>query len=273
MKAGNAAIYEALSEIIETGLRALGEHYLYGRCDVCGIVGATGHAISEQALRRAIDSMRHRGPDGSGVFMDPEIPVALGHARLSIIDLTTGAQPLYSENGNVVLVCNGEIYDHERLREELILLGHTFCSRSDSEVIIHLYEQFGLGFVDHLRGEFAFLLYDRRDRKLLAVRDRFGIKPLFYNVQGGRLLFASEAKAMMATGILTPRLNIEAVRDFFSLVIPDSVFEGVEAVPPGSLLVASLTEGTYEMRHYWDWTCRLKTTKGTKWILTVALQW
>jgi asparagine synthase (glutamine-hydrolysing) len=219
---------------------------------VCGIVGAAGHAISEQVLRRAIDSMRHRGPDGSGVFMDPEIPVALGHARLSIIDLTTGAQPLYSENGDIVLVCNGEIYDHERLRKELILLGHTFCSRSDSEVIIHLYEQFGLGFFDHLRGEFAFLLYDRRTLKLLAVRDRFGIKPLFYNVQGGRLLFASEAKAMMATGLLTPRLNIEAVRDFFSMVIPDSMFEGVEAVPPGCLLVANPKEGTYEIRHYWD---------------------
>ena len=89
---------------------------------MCGIVGATGHSISEQALRRAVDSLRHRGPDGSGIFLDPEIPVALGHARLSIIDLTTGGQPLYSEEGDLVLVCNGEIYDFERLREELILL-------------------------------------------------------------------------------------------------------------------------------------------------------
>jgi asparagine synthase (glutamine-hydrolysing) len=219
---------------------------------MCGIVGATGHSISEQALRRAIKSMHHRGPDGSGMFIDPEIPIALGHARLSIIDLATGAQPLYSEDGDIVLVCNGEIYDFERLREELILLDHVFRTRSDSEVIIHLYQQYGLDFVDHLRGEFAFLLYDRRDRKMLAVRDRFGIKPLFFNDQDGRLLFASEAKAMMAMGLLAPHLNIEAIRDFFSMVIPDSLFEGVEAISPGCLLIANLAEGTHEIRRYWD---------------------
>ena len=219
---------------------------------MCGIVGATGHSISEQALQRAIDSMRHRGPDGSGMFLDPEIPVALGHARLSIIDLATGAQPLYSEDGDVVLVCNGEIYDFERLREELITLGHVFRTRSDSEVIIHLYQQYGLAFVDHLRGEFAFLLYDRTDRKLLAVRDRFGIKPLFFNDQGGRLLFASEAKAMMATGLLAPCLSVEGIRDYFSMLVPDSMFEGVEAVPPGRLLVADLVKRTHEIRRYWD---------------------
>jgi asparagine synthase (glutamine-hydrolysing) len=219
---------------------------------MCGIAGAIGHFISEEALRRAIHSMRHRGPDGSGMFLDPETPVALGHARLSIIDLATGAQPLYSEDRDIVLVCNGEIYDFERLREELILQGHVFRTRSDSEVIIHLYQQHGLAFVDHLRGEFAFLLYDRTDRKLLAVRDRFGIKPLFFNNQGGRLLFASEAKAMMATGLLAPRLSIEAIRDYFSMLIPDSMFEGVEAVPPGCLLIADLVGGTHEMRRYWD---------------------
>ncbi|HYA87102.1 MAG TPA: asparagine synthase (glutamine-hydrolyzing) [Nitrospirota bacterium] len=219
---------------------------------MCGIVGVTGHSVSEQALQQAINSMHHRGPDGSGMFLDPEFPVALGHARLSVIDLASGAQPLYSEDRDIVLVCNGEIYDFERLREELIYDGHAFRTRSDSEVIIHLYQQHGLAFVEHLRGEFAFLLYDRRDQKLLAVRDRFGIKPLFFNDQDGRLLFASEAKAMMATGLLTPRLDIEAIRDFFSMVIPDSIFEAVEAVPPGCLLMANLREGTYEMKRYWD---------------------
>ncbi|HYA43044.1 MAG TPA: asparagine synthase (glutamine-hydrolyzing) [Syntrophobacteraceae bacterium] len=219
---------------------------------MCGIVGSTGHSISEQAVRAAVDSMRHRGPDGSGIFIDPESPVALGHARLSIIDPATGAQPLYSEDEDIVLVCNGEIYDFERLREELILEGHEFRTGSDSEVIIHLYQQYGLAFVAHLRGEFAFLLYDRRERKLLAVRDRFGIKPLFFNDQGGRLLFASEAKAMTATGLLAPRLSIEAIRDFFSMVIPDSMFEGVEAVPPGCMLIANLRDGTHEIRRYWD---------------------
>jgi asparagine synthase (glutamine-hydrolysing) len=219
---------------------------------MCGIAGVIGYSISEQMLRAAVDSMRHRGPDGNGIFMDPESPIALGHARLSIIDLATGEQPLYSEDKEIVLVCNGEIYDFERQRDELILRGHVFRTRSDSEVIIHLYEEYGLSFVDHLRGEFAFLLYDQRRGKLLAVRDRFGIKPLFYNDQGGRLLFASEAKAMMATGLLTPRISIEAVRDFFSMLIPDSMFEGVQAVPPGCMLVADLREGMHEIRRYWD---------------------
>jgi asparagine synthase (glutamine-hydrolysing) len=219
---------------------------------MCGIVGVTGHPVSRQALQRAIKSMHHRGPDGSGMFLDPESSIALGHARLSIIDLATGAQPLYSEDGDIVLVCNGEIYDFERLREELISHGHVFRTRSDSEIIIHLYQQFGLSFVDYLRGEFAFLLYDQRDRKLLAVRDRFGIKPLFFNDQAGHLLFASEAKAMIATGLLTPRLSIEAIHDFFSMVIPDSMFEGIESLPPGCLLIANLREGMREIRRYWD---------------------
>ncbi len=219
---------------------------------MCGIIGATGHSISEQALRAAVDSMRHRGPDGNGIFMDPENSVALGHARLSIIDLATGAQPLYSEDESLVIVCNGEIYDFERLRDELILLGHVFRTGSDSEVIVHLYEQYGLAFVDRLRGEFAFLLYDRRERKLLAVRDRFGIKPLFFNDRDGRFLFASEAKAMLATGLLKPRISIEAIRDFLSMVIPDSMFEGVEAVPPGCMLIVNLGEGTHKIIRYWD---------------------
>jgi asparagine synthase (glutamine-hydrolysing) len=219
---------------------------------MCGIVGITGHAISEETLGRAVSSLHHRGPDESGLFMDPESPVALGHARLSIIDLATGKQPLYSEEEDIVLVCNGEIYDFERLREELVRLGHRFRTTSDSEVIIHLYQQYGLSFTEHLRGEFAFLLYDRRERKVLAVRDRFGIKPLFFNRQEGCFLFASEAKALFATGLLQPAIDVKAVRDFFSMVIPDSVFEGVEVIPPGCLLIADPEAGSHEIRRYWE---------------------
>lgn len=219
---------------------------------MCGIIGILGHAVSEEVLWRAIESLRHRGPDGSGLFVDTCHPVALGHARLSIVDLVTGAQPLYSETGDIVLVSNGEIYDFERLRGELTALGHTFRTASDSEVIIHLYQQHGLAFVDHLRGEFAFLLYDRHKRTLLAVRDRFGIKPLFFNKQAERYLFASEAKAMIATGLLEPRLDITAIRDFFSMVIPDSIFEGVHAVPPGCLMIVDLAAGSHQVRRYWD---------------------
>lgn len=219
---------------------------------MCGIVGITGHANSEEALRRAVSSLHHRGPDETGLYLDPESPVALGHARLSIIDLAGGKQPLYSEEEDIVLVCNGEIYDFERLREELVGLGHVFRTASDAEVIIHLYQQYGLAFTEHLRGEFAFLLYDRRERKVLAVRDRFGIKPLFFNRRDGRYLFASEAKALFATGLLQPAIDVRAVRDFFSMVIPDSVFEGVEVVPPGCLLIADPQNGSHEIRRYWD---------------------
>jgi len=219
---------------------------------MCGIVGFTGHPLGEDRLRRAVDSLHHRGPDGTGIFIDPDERVGLGHARLSIIDLETGAQPLYSEDGDVVLVCNGEIYDFERLREELRLRGHVFSSRSDSEVILHLYQEYGAQFVDHLRGEFAFLLYDKRELTLLAVRDRFGIKPLFFNEQDGGFLFASEAKAMFATGRLRPRINVDSLRDYLSGVIPDSIFDGVHVVPPGCLLKVDLEKGSHEISQYWD---------------------
>jgi asparagine synthase (glutamine-hydrolysing) len=219
---------------------------------MCGIVGATGHAITEEQLHIAIRSLRHRGPDGRGTFIDSDSSVALGHARLSIIDLETGAQPLYSENDAIVLVCNGEIYDFERIRDELTALGHVFQTKSDSEVIIHLYQQHGPDFFKHLRGEFAFLLYDREKAVLLAVRDRFGIKPLFFNEQNGNFLFASEAKAMFASGLLKPQMCIESVRDYFSGVIPDSMFEGVQIIPPGCYLTVDLTNRTHTTQRYWD---------------------
>ncbi len=219
---------------------------------MCGIVGFAGHTIAEADLRRAVESLRHRGPDGHGLFLDPEKGVGLGHARLSIIDLATGAQPLYSEDGDLVLVCNGEIYEHEVIRAELEARGHRFRTRSDSEVILHLYEDRGLDCVDRLRGEFAFLLYDARAGLLRAARDRFGIKPLFYNEQDGRFLFASEAKALFATGRLRPRINPVTLRDYLSGAFPDSVFEGVEAVPPGCVLTVDPSRRRSELTRYWD---------------------
>ncbi len=219
---------------------------------MCGIVGFAGHRLDERTIQRAVNTLRHRGPDGTGIYLDSENRIGLGHARLSIIDLETGAQPLYSENRDLVLVCNGEIYEFERLRGELQNKGHVFATGSDSEVILHLYEEHGLDFVDHLRGEFAFLLYDKANGILLAVRDRFGIKPLFYNEQNGSFLFASEAKAIFATGQHRPRIDVIAIRDYLSGVIPESVFEGIHAVPPGCLLKVHVTDGTHEVLRYWD---------------------
>ncbi|MBI2433300.1 MAG: asparagine synthase (glutamine-hydrolyzing) [Candidatus Hydrogenedentes bacterium] len=219
---------------------------------MCGIVGWVGWPAEERPLRRAVDALRHRGPDGTGVFLDAAEAVGLGHARLSIIDLDTGAQPLYSEDQDLVLVCNGEIYDFERIREELIQQGHRFSTRSDSEVILHLYQEHGLDFVHHLRGEFAFLLYDRGEQKLLAVRDRFGIKPLFFNMQDGRYVFASEAKAIFATGFAAPKINVNALRDYLSGALPDSIFQGIGVVPPGCVLMVDLRRHSHEVRPYWD---------------------
>jgi len=219
---------------------------------MCGIVGYAGHDISDAALQRAIGTLHHRGPDGSGQFVDRTAKVGLGHARLSIIDVQGGAQPLSSEEGDLVLVCNGEIYDFERIREELEATGHRFKTRSDSEVIIHLYQEHGMAFLQHLRGEFAFLLYDKGKQELLAVRDRFGIKPLYFSRQGGAFLFGSEAKALFATGALRPELDPSALRDALTGFTPDSIFLGVDVVLPGCYLRVNLAAGTHEMVQYWD---------------------
>jgi len=219
---------------------------------MCGIVGYSGHTLDERALLRAVHSLRHRGPDGDGVYIGEGADVGLGHARLSIIDLQTGGQPLFSEERDVVLVCNGEIYDFERIHAELEGQGHRFSTRSDSEIIIHLYQEHGLRFVDHLRGEFAFLLHDARAQRLLAVRDRFGIKPLFFNKQGGAYLFASEAKAIFATGLLEPAIDPLAIRNYLSGVMPNSIFEHIDVVPPGCFLNVNLSTGSHETVRYWD---------------------
>src|SRR5207244_10246309 len=148
---------------------------------MCGIFGAVGRVLPDRSHKRVLRMLEHRGPDGDGVFIDAAARVTLAHTRLAVIDLATGAQPIQSEDGNIILVCNGEIYDFERIRSALEAKGYHFKTKSDSEVIIHLYREFGLGCFDQLRGEFAFLLYDRARHLLIAGRDRFGIKPLYFS--------------------------------------------------------------------------------------------
>jgi asparagine synthase (glutamine-hydrolysing) len=148
---------------------------------MCGIVGliSTERPISAEILGRATRSLSHRGPDGQRIWVAASDRVGLGHARLSIIGLNTGVQPLENEDGQLHVVVNGEFYDFERIRAELEARGHCFRTGSDSEIVLHLYEEYGAQCVQHLRGEFAFLLWDARQKRLLAARDRFGIKPLF----------------------------------------------------------------------------------------------
>ena len=170
----------------------------------------------------------------------------------AIVEPTSGRQPLTDQSEDLILVCNGEIYDFERIRKDLSRRGHRFTSRSDSEVIIHLYREFGYQFVHHLRGEFAFLLYDRRAGKLLAVRDRFGIKPLYYHHRQGKFLFGSEAKALFATGLLDAQIDVVAVRNCMSHVMEDSIFQDVYPVPPGAMLCVDVQTGSHTIDSYWD---------------------
>ena len=171
---------------------------------MCGIFGSIGRTLPEPSVERALQMLEHRGPDGSGKFVDETAGLTLAHTRLAVIDVAGGSQPLFSEDGKIVLVANGEIYDFERIRSSLTKKGHRFSTHSDSEVIIALYREHGLGCFEHLRGEFAFLLYDKARSLLVAGRDRFGIKPLYFSRLERGFVFASEMKAIFASGLVKP---------------------------------------------------------------------
>ena len=218
-------------------------------CGIVAVFARTG-AVDEEALRRARTTLRHRGPDEEGSWLSPDRRVGLAHTRLSIIDLVSGQQPVANEDGSVVAVVNGELYDHERVQRELEERGHRLRGRSDSEILVHLYEELGAHAVHRLNGEFAFVLWDAARRTLLAGRDRFGIKPLVYAVAGDALYIASEAKALFAAGV-PARWDAEAVLQ--ACYVPTSeqtLFAGVRSVAPGGLLRA--TDRAVDTTTYWD---------------------
>jgi len=221
---------------------------------VCGIFGVIGHQLEESAITNTLKALEHRGPDGCGVYEDDSEKVLLGHTRLAVIDLETGEQPIESQDANITLVCNGEIYDFERIRAELEAEGYHFKTRSDSEVIIYLYERDGLDFFKHLRGEFAFLLYDKRKRIVLAVRDRFGIKPLFYTkTASGGVVFSSEIKGLFATGLVEPKLSpIGLDRSIKKTEAGPFPFEGIQHLFPASYAVVNLDDGKVTESPYWS---------------------
>src|SRR5882757_10402765 len=202
---------------------------------MCGIVGifSRGEPICEGRLQRATRSLFHRGPDGQGYWMSPDRRVGLGHARLSIIDLATGSQPIASEDGRSQIAANGEFYGYERIQRELEQSGHRLKTRSDSEIALHLYEDLGAHCLNRLRGEFAIVLWDGVNRTLFAARDRFGIKPLFYAFHEGALYFASEVKALFAAGV-PARWNGESIYDAvdFGGHQTRTLFDGVFQIPP-----------------------------------------
>jgi asparagine synthase (glutamine-hydrolysing) len=222
---------------------------------MCGITAyfSDQRPMNGETLRIATWRLGHRGPDGQGQWLASDGLVGLGHARLSIIDLTTGDQPLTNENERLHLVVNGEFYDFERIRRELRQRGHVVRTGSDSEIALHLYEELGPQCLHQLRGEFAFVLWDEANRMLFAARDRFGIKPLFYSVHQGVLYLASEVKALFAAGDpgqWDPSAFYQA--HTFSFVLPGerTLFAGIHQVPPGHYLLA--TPVSLAIHRYWD---------------------
>jgi asparagine synthase (glutamine-hydrolysing) len=177
-------------------------HQLQGKI-MCGIAAffSRRKPVAREALKRATARLHHRGPDSQHQWLSPDGRVGLGHARLSIIDLTSGDQPIPNEDGKLHIVANGEFYEFERARAELERDGHRFRSKSDSEIAVHLYEDWGVHCVQHLRGEFAFVLWDEANQVLFAARDRFGIKPLYYATHEDTLYLASEVKALFSFGV------------------------------------------------------------------------
>jgi len=205
---------------------------------MCGIVGLYGSGAAARPRRAELEAMmailQHRGPDGRGLHLDG--PVGLGHTRLSIIDVEGGAQPIANEDATVWVVFNGEIFNHVELRQTLLAQGHRFRTRSDTEVLVHLYEEHGDSFIEQLNGQFAFGLWDARRQRLLLARDRIGIRPLFYTRHRGQLAFASEIKALLTLPEVPRRLDAAALASVFSYwstLPPASVFEGIAELPPG----------------------------------------
>lgn len=223
---------------------------------MCGIAGAflirPGRPLDPEALLPMIAVLAHRGPDDWGHYLDERRRVLLLHSRLSIVDLEHGHQPLSNEDGSVWVICNGEIYGFQQLARELQARGHRFRTRCDSEVIVHLYEEYGEQFVEHLRGEFAFALYDLRRDRLLLVRDRFGIKPLYYAQAGNSLIFGSEMKALLAHPEMRAAFNREYVFNLLGgLVLPgETLLQCIRQVEPGCLLRAGI--GEPQQVRYWD---------------------
>jgi asparagine synthase (glutamine-hydrolysing) len=208
-------------------------------CGISGLLALDGAGpVDADALDAMNATMVHRGPDSAGAFVDG--PVGLAARRLAIIDLEHGDQPLSNEDGTVIVVQNGEIYNHEALHAELEAAGHRFRTRSDTEVLAHAYEQWGVGFVERLRGMFALALWDARERRIVLARDRFGIKPLFWAEAGGALAFASELKALRLAPGFRENVDPEALDAFLafnSIPAPLTIYAGARKLPPGHVLV------------------------------------
>jgi asparagine synthase (glutamine-hydrolysing) len=238
---------------------------------LCGIAGYIGF-YDEALLKNMIGVLKHRGPDDIGFYSDDK--VGLANARLSIIDIEGGHQPQHNEEGTVHVTYNGEIYNFQSLRSELEKLGHNFSTKSDTEVIVHSYEEYGNGFVQRLNGMFAIAIWDSKLKRLLLARDRMGIKPLYYALDGGRFFFASEIKALLQAN-LKRTVDCQALYSILNVgYIPGdrTLIKGISKLPPSSLLV--FQNGRMEISNYWSMPATSPTSDDTSLIgnLRVALQ-
>lgn len=221
---------------------------------MCGVIAkyTPGGIVSPQDLTAAVKALNHRGPDSNGQWISPSGEAGLAHARLSIIGLNNGAQPIASNDGQIQIVVNGELYDFERIRDELKSQGHKFSTESDSEIALHLYRQYGVECLQHLRGEFAIIIWDEGAKRLFAARDRFGIKPLVYAHYNGQLFLASEAKALFAMG-LPAAWDDESFFQAANMqyTLPDrTLFAHVRQLEPGKYLLAK--DNNVQTFTYWD---------------------
>lgn len=225
-------------------------------CGIVGIANLGGNTvISRDDLGRMVALQQSRGPDGVGFYVDDIL--GLGHSRLSIIDLAGGAQPIHNEDRTVWVTFNGEIFNYVELRAELEAVGHRFYTHTDTEVLVHLYEQHGDAFVERLNGQFAFALWDTGRKRLLLVRDRAGILPLFYSQDGSRLLFASTIKSILEVHSQPVRLEPAALDEVFTFWTPvadRTLFAGVKQLPPGHMLIVE--SGKLQRKCYWQWSFR-----------------
>ena len=216
---------------------------------MCGISGILTNK-HQDAIRPMTTALSHRGPDDEGFYHDASI--ALGQRRLSIIDLEGGRQPIANEDETLQLICNGEIYNSPILRRELEDRGHRFRTHTDVEVIIHLYEEYGRSCISRLQGMFAFALWDSRRHLLLLARDHMGQKPLFFCRSGDTFLFASEVKAILASGLVRPEMELDALWHYVSLrFVPDryTLFKGIEKLPAATSLLWQ--DGRIDFDRYW----------------------
>ena len=219
---------------------------------MCGICGFTGQNVDRgQVLTDMMNRIIHRGPDGAGKYMDDEI--VMGFRRLSIIDLEGGDQPMRTEDGRLVITFNGEIYNYRELREELKGRGHSFQTRSDTEVLLHGYSEYGVKILDRLRGMFAFVIWDTRKKELFGARDMFGIKPFYYAQAGGSFIYGSEIKSILEYPGYEREVNLEALEQYMSFqysVLPETFFKGIFRLPAGHYMIWK--DGKLRTRRYFD---------------------